>query len=638
MRRKSWSVFSGVILGSCLICSAHAQTTQETVTLSPIVVSATRVETPEEEIGKSVVVITAEELAQQKAASLTNALRGLLGIQVKQLGGPGAQQTISIRGLSAMYTQILVDGLPVRDPSETQGSAIEFMDNILLENIERIEITRGTSSTLYGSHAIGGTINIVTKKGEEKPEYFGAFEGGSMATFQESLGLRGRADKISYALTAKRTDSNGLDDHGDYSATSAAGQFGVDFSDAIALKLHLHYADSTLDLNDSPSFADNAIVADQDDPDDQKDKTQMIGGAALTHQVSDAFDYAVKFGYVISERTFEFGAEGDESGYASEAEYNGHTLTAEAQGNYWIHEAHLLTAGYTYEYEQFEQDLDGEREEPDAVRHALYAQDSATFFGDALTLTPGVRYQHHDQAGDRVDWETSVSYRLGESGARLHGHIGSGFRAPALYELYGASVFGGTRYDYGNNDLNPEKSLGFDVGAAWKAFDRLQLDLTYFRTDFDELIAFGTTGYENVDGGESQGIEFEIRYAVAENADLTGSYTYTDAKDSDDKDFLGVSEHEIGLTANYRFLEKWEAHAQFTYRSNHEIAVYDPVTYSSVRCTEDGYVNVNAGLDYALFDSLNVWARVENLLDEELTENGFETPGISAYGGIRLQM
>ncbi len=166
----------------------------------------------------------------------------------------------------------------------------------------------------------------------------------------------------------------------------------------------------------------------------------------------------------------------------------------------------------------------------------------------------------------------------------------------------------------------------------------VNVDLTYFRTDFDKLITFGTEGYENVDGGQSQGIEFEVRCAPVNNLTLIGSYTYTDAEDSDGNTFLGVSDHEIGVTAHYHFLEKWNAHVRGIYRSDHDIAVYDSTTYSSVRCTEDGDLKVDAGVDYAMLDSLKLWGRVENLLDREYTENGFTTPGISFYGGIRLQM
>jgi len=455
--------FCIIMLFFCLSASAMAQNTTE-ITLEPVVVTATRIEIPLSLVGKATSLISEQEIEQPNVTTLAEALQAVPGLLVSQQGGPGTLVSFKIRGLDSEYTQILIDGLPVRNPSDPQGSAVEFMDDILVEIIERIELVRGSSSTLYGSDSVGGTINIITKKGMETPELFASFEGGSLATFQEAAGARGKAGAVNYALTGKRVDSDGLDDHDEYSATALAGQIGVEFSPQTSLNIQLKYTDTELDLNESPEIAGGIVVKDEDDPDDAKEKTLLSGGAALTGQFSENIDYSLKIGYVDVESQLTFGPDGNEFGFGSEVEYSGNILNGEAQVNYRLNEMQLFTVGYEYETEEFEQDLGDRKDTPDATQHAVYLQDSLSFMGEQFTLTPGVRYMDHDQAGDRVDWEVSASYLFGASGVRFHGHVGTGFRAPSLYELYGASVFSGQIYQFGNEDLDPEESLGWDVG------------------------------------------------------------------------------------------------------------------------------------------------------------------------------
>jgi vitamin B12 transporter len=622
----------------CIPLTLYAQPPE--VTLEPVVVTATRVETPEEEVGKSVVVITAEDLQQQQPTSLTDALHTLAGIRPQQLRGPGSLQTISIRGVGARYTQILLNGLPVRDASDPQGTAVEFMSDILIEDIERIEIVRGPSSTLYGSDSIGGTINIITKRGTETPEVFASFEGGSFSTFEEVLGVRGANEAVHGSLTVKRLDSEGLDDHDNYEDTSVAGQVGLDFSDTMSIMFHAKYSDSKLDLNSSPGLEDGVIVKDQDDPDDTKERTLFNGSAVFTHDVSDRLDYNLKLGYVDTERKLYTGPEED-FGYENTSTYLGTTLNVETQVNYSVTDAHLLTGGYEYEAEQYELDLEIRKDEPDAARHAVYLQDSMTLLDDQLNIVPGVRYMDHEQAGSHVDWELSTSYQGGESGVRLHGHVGTGFRAPALYELYGAyfSSYSGDVVVIGNEDLDPAESLGWDAGVEWKTLDeKFLVDVTYFSIDFNDMIEFGAESYENSDGGQSQGIEVETTYSPVDGLTFVGTYTYTDAEQDNGDNIPGVSEHELGLTINYRFLQKFNANLALTMRTDQETPLYNPETFESTPYTEDGYTKVDIAVDYRLNDHFTFWTRVDNLFDTDYTEDFFQAPGIGFYGGVKASL
>jgi vitamin B12 transporter len=225
----------------------------------------------------------------------------------------------------------------------------------------------------------------------------------------------------------------------------------------------------------------------------------------------------------------------------------------------------------------------------------------------------------------------------GVSGLRLHGHVGTGFRAPSLYELFGASMFGEFLYEFGNPDLKPEESLGWDAGVELKTFEEaLKVDLTYFRNTFDKIIGFGMAGYENVDGGESQGAEFQAQYSLSDALTLAGSYTYTTTEDANGDAFYGVPQHEFGGSVTYQFLQKLSANLAVTLRGEEDIPLYDAAMMQSQRYTNDGFTKVDAGLQYAATKNINLSARIENLLDADYTVGGYTAPGRSFFGGIKV--
>ncbi|MBM4308851.1 MAG: TonB-dependent receptor, partial [Deltaproteobacteria bacterium] len=162
---------------------------EKEIILEKIVVTATRIETPVEEIASSVTVISSQEVERKKKAYVLDLLREAPGINVARTGGPGKETAVFIRGANSEHTLVLIDGVEVND-SMSPGRSFDFA-NLTVDNVERIEILRGPQSTLYGSDAIGGVINIITKKGEGKPKFSLSAEGGSFTTFRETAGVSG---------------------------------------------------------------------------------------------------------------------------------------------------------------------------------------------------------------------------------------------------------------------------------------------------------------------------------------------------------------------------------------------------------------------------------------------------------------
>ncbi len=169
------------------------------IDLPPVVVSATRVPTPEDQIGSSVTVITADEIAQKQARTLPDVLAEVPGMNVVQTGGPGGTTSVYMRGTNPNHTKVLIDGIDVGDPSSIDGS-FDF-SQILASDIERVEILRGPQSGLYGSDAIGGVIDIVTKKGSGPAQFTGTVEGGSFGTFNQTAAVSGSIARFNYAAS-----------------------------------------------------------------------------------------------------------------------------------------------------------------------------------------------------------------------------------------------------------------------------------------------------------------------------------------------------------------------------------------------------------------------------------------------------
>ncbi|PIX23965.1 MAG: TonB-dependent receptor, partial [Deltaproteobacteria bacterium CG_4_8_14_3_um_filter_45_9] len=175
---------------------------EKEVTLEKVVVTATRVETPVEEIASSITVISSKEIERKQKTTVLEVLRDIPGLDVVQTGGVGRLTSIFIRGANSEHTLVMIDGVEVNDPI-SPGRSYDFA-HLTVDNIERIEVIRGPQSTLYGSEAIGGVVNIITKKGEGKPKFFLSAEGGSFTTFRESTGVRGGNKWVNYSLGISR--------------------------------------------------------------------------------------------------------------------------------------------------------------------------------------------------------------------------------------------------------------------------------------------------------------------------------------------------------------------------------------------------------------------------------------------------
>jgi vitamin B12 transporter len=610
------------------------------VTLEKVVVTATRVETPVEEIASSITVISSKEIERKQKTTVLEVLKGLPGLDVVQNGGVGGATSIFLRGANSEHTLVMIDGVEVNDPI-SPGRSYDFA-HLTVDNIERIEILRGPQSTLYGSDAIGGVIHIITKKGEGKPKFFLSAEGGSFTTFRESTGVRGGNKWVNYSLGISRFDTEGISaankkdgnyERDGYENTSLSARLGFTPLENLDIDFILRYIDAKTEI-------DNFGGVGGDDPNNIAKSKQFLfktqAGLSLFNNL-----WAQKLGFAINNHDRDYKNKKDPqhpSDY-EKANYDGEFLKFDWQHTLNLHKTNALIFGFEYEREEgkskyYSESLWGPWEsispEKTANIKGYYIQDQIKLW-DRLFATLGVRIDDHSRFGTETTYRIAPAYLIKETETKIKGTFGTGFKAPSLFQLFDPV--------YGNKDLKPEKSKGWDFGVEQDLLKkRVTIGATYFRNDFKDLIDFEGGRYINIAKAKAEGLELFTSVKPFDDLVLRFNYTYTDTEDKrTGEDLLRRPKNKLGLDLNYHFLKKGNANLGVIYVGKRDDKEWDPSTWTARRVKLDQYTLVNLAASYDITKNFQVFGRVENLLDKEYEEaKGFGTPGLSFFGGMKL--
>jgi len=613
----------------------------ERIELPEVVVTANRLETAPEEVGSSQTVITREQLDRLQQATLFDVLRSVPGLNVARNGGPGSPASVFIRGANSGQTLVLIDGVEVNDPISTTRS-FNFAD-LTTDNVERIEIVRGPQSTLYGSDAIGGVINIITRKGEGSPALSFSVEGGSFNSWRQRLWSGGGSDRVNYSLGISRQDSDGIsaaaEDQGNveedgYENTSVSARVGFIPNEQFVVNVIARYTDSSADL-------DNAGGAFGDDPNHVGDQTQLVFRTEAELKLLDDL-WHQKLGISITDIDRRFHNDFDDAhpSEMSESAFNGSLFKIDWQHNLHLTEHNTLTLGLETEEEKGDSSFYSESEwgpftsvfeEQTARTNGYYIQDSIAL-DDHWFTTVGVRLDDHDRFGSEITWRVTSAYLVPETGTTARGSVGTGFKAPSLYQLFS---------EYGSLDLEPEESLGWDVGLEQACLEgRGSVGAAWFANDFDNLLDFDPVNfvYVNIAEAKTQGLEVFASMNAGDNLDLAASYTFTDTEDTTTgDDLLRRARHKFGFNANYRFLEKGNINLDLVHvgqRFDNDFS-----TWPAAVVELDSYLLANLAGSWDFSDHWQIFARLENLLDEEYEEvRGYGTPGFAGYIGLKFSL
>lgn len=527
-------------------------------TLPPLVTISTRVETPEANVANSVTVVDEKKIESRREGSVLEMLRDIPGVDVVQSGSRGNATSVFIRGAESDQVLVLVDGVEVN--STTLGE-FDFA-HLTTENVERIEVLRGAGGTLYGSQAIGGVINIITKKGDGPPSLTVSAAGGNGYTQRQTAALRGAADRLGYSLSVGHLQSDGFRKfNDDYKNLAASARLDYRVLDDATLRGIFHFIQTDVGLFNSNNF----VHGNPGDPNAREERTEYLGKLEWAHKIFPNWDYRVAgsiFKELILDRdnvdkcTF-FGFPCDSK---SRDRFRPRILTGEFQTNYTPWEWNTATFGVEYKLRSASTSGGIDK----AIRNiAYYLQEQLHFFDQRLTLIPGVRLDDNQEFGRAWTPSFASAYLFKDTGTKVRASYAKGFKAPTLNELFFPPAFGCP--GFGNPDLGPEKSWEVNAGLDQTLFgDRMKISGTYFHREVKDLIQgepipgdpFGCFRAFNVGRARFDGVEWSLAWKIFSFLGFNANYTYLDW-DTANGNLPRRPRHRgnVGLNYNYDALE-----------------------------------------------------------------------------------
>ncbi len=606
-----------------------------------VVVTAHREEIPEEQVGSSVTVITGKDLERSGKVMVLDALRSVPSLEVARNGGPGGTTAVFLRGANSEHTLVLIDGVEANDPiSPARG--FDF-GNLAVNNIDRIEILRGPQSTLYGSDALGGVIHIITKRGGGETTGYLSAEGGSFSSIRETAGVQGGGDRAWYSVAIAHLDTDGIsaaderDGNGEedgYTNRSLSVRFGYQAEENFGLDLTVTGVDADTDL-------DNFGGASGDDPNSisamqqltlraKGDLSLMDGGWSQTFAVS----------LTAFERTSDNPVDADHPMDLDSSRFESRLLKFEWQNRLRLGENHNLVFGLESDKEEGESAYfsDGLFGPFTDIFDRQTARTSGLFFQDRINVsatavaTLGFRVDDHDRFGPEATFRGAFSIKPGDSGTRLKGSYGTGFKAPSLFQLYSS---------FGSVHLAPEESTGWDAGIEQRlAGGAVTLGATWFQNDFQNLIQFdeGSFTYGNIARAETRGIEFTVSAEPTHRLDMMLGYTLTETEDqATGEELLRRPGNKISMNVHFQVKDSLGLNLDLVQVGTREDLDFS--AFPAFRVELPQYTLLNLAAGWQATRRVRINARIENVLDKEYQEVlGYGAPGRGAYAGFKLTL
>jgi vitamin B12 transporter len=610
-----------------------------------VVVTATRVETPNKEVASSILVLTRADLERSRKIFVLEALQELAGVTIQENGPRGAAATVMLRGANSEHTLVLMDGVELNDPASPSRS-FDF-GHLLVDDIERVEVLLGPQSPLYGSDALGGVINIITRRGASRPGLSFSGLGGSYGTASGALAVRGGNDRWDYSVGASYFGSAGFSAAGagypgntekdGYHDLSLSGRLGYRLRDHIDFDLVVRNTSARTDLD---SFGG----ASGDDPNSRQDYDLFfVRGQVRALLLKNRWEQRLALSYVSHHRSYDNPTDTLHPFDSETGTYDGRSAGLDWQNTIYAHESSIITAGVEAQLEDGRSDYLSEgawgpseslfpRKRARTV--GVYAQDQVRLGGRFFAAVGG-RLDDHDRFGTAFTYRIAPAYLFPGLGTKLKATLGTGFKSPSLYQLYAPGTIWGP---IGNPDLRPETSTGWDAGVEQTLWgDRLSLGATYFHNDFRDLIQFDfLRGYTNTGQAEAKGWEAFASARPADGFLIQACYTRTDSRD----EVTGLNllrrprdKFTAGLTAPV--LPKTQLVLSLIAVGPRDDMAY--IGYTASRVVLRGYTLLNAVISRDLGRLGRVFLRLDNILDQSYeTVYGYGTARFSIYAGFSL--
>lgn len=646
-----------ILFAASILC-AVAGMSQDTIssTMNEVIITANRFPNKTSQTAKVVTLITKEQIAQSGAKDISQLLTEQAGLYINGANSnPGKDKSVYLRGAKVDHTLITIDGIPVYDPSGI-GSNFDIRW-LSIDNIERIEILKGSQSTLYGSDAIAGVINLITKKPDKKPISFsGNVQYGSYQTLHANTGISGTRKKLNYQLNYSYFQSKGINEATD--TTSSVNNEDNDGYTKQNFFAALGYApNNKISIQPSLRISSFQQQYDQgsflDEQDLTADNRNLQAGLKNEFQIGKV-KLHVNYNYNVINRTYIDDSTKSRNGFNiySKGAYQGHEHFADAFALYPVNEQLKLTGGLEWKHSDASEKYESigyfgpynSELGPDSLRQTqLSAYLSGLYqIKKNWNIEAGTRLNHHSAYGSKLVYNINSSYLIDQQW-KIFGNISTAFKTPSLYQLYS---------EYGNKKLLPESGITWEGGFQFHdKKNKTDIRLTYFDRKVKDLIFFyynpvtWESFYINQDQQHDYGAELELKWNIGQQTKLIANLSYVDGKITTIKNDKDTSFFNLfrrpkfsgGFSISHRFKGGLMTSISSNYFGERIDITYDN-NFNEVAVKLKPYFLLNVYAEYPFYKKhFKAFVDLKNLTNTQYSEvYGFNTMGFNAYAGLRF--
>lgn len=608
----------------------------EPIKSEEVLVTAERLPVTLKRSSTSVTLITQEDIQRSGAQSVSDLLRGEVGVDVVQSGGLGGNAAVFLRGANSEHTLVIVDGVPANDPISPTRT-FDFA-NFNIDNIDRIEILRGPQSVSYGSDALGGVIKIYTKRGCGAPSGSVSAEGGSFGTFIERGDVSGGDESFAYSVGVSRLDTDGFSaadkkdgnsEKDGREATSFSSLVETNPTDEFSAKAIVRYSNARNELdNFGGSFGDdpNRVLFDNQ---------LLLRGESSIKSIPSVLSHTLGVSFTDQWYSDDNGIDASHTLDSLESNYTGKGAQFDLQNDVTVAKDLVLALGFVNLTEMGSSSYISESSfgpytdilNDVSVTSNGYYLNSRYDVIDNMSLSVGGRVDDHSKFGTTETWKAGSVLNL--ESTKFSGSVGTGYKAPSIFQLYST---------YGDQSLKEEESFGWDLGIEQEVIKgQLKIGATYFDNDFDNLISFNPETFksENIAEASSRGIESFIAFSPDKQMSVDIGYTWSDTEDkSTGLPLLRRARNKAKIRGTYKPIDKMRVSLELLGQGKR--ADNDFSAFPTARTDLAGYVTCNVGISYEVQENVELYARLENIFDKNYQEVlGYGTSGAAAYGGVR---